>query len=196
MKSILNIAVYIAVICSLVLVPAGRASASDNGVEADILIEDLEPIGVQTHRFVDRDGEVKLTVEWLRRPGEFAVTIDYYGYLTQEGRVNCFLDLNGTRREFITLRESFADRHQRIRILSFHPTVTRGNARSLKKLTSDEVVDYLLFTNAPYYPQFGTVNIEMKFFSHGRWDGDGNNNNENYRISFPCPIKVQADDHF
>ncbi len=196
MKSILNIALYIAVIVSLVLVPSGTATASDDVAEAESLIEDLEPIGVQTHRFVDRDGEVKLTVEWLRRPGEFAVTIDYYGYLTQEGRVNCYLDLNGTRREFITLRESDSDRHQRIRILSFHPTVTRGTTRGLKKLASDEVVDYLLFTNAPYYPQFGAVNIEMKFFSHGRWDGDANNDNDNYKIRFPCPIKVQAEDHF
>lgn len=196
MKSFLNIALYITVILALILIPSGIVAASDDVIETDMLSEDLEPIGVQTHRFVDRDGEVKLTVEWLRRPGEFAVTIDYYGYLTQEGRVNCYLDLNGTRREFITLRENVSDRHQQIRILSFHPTVTHGNTRGLKKLTSDEVVDYLLFTNAPYYPQFGTVNIEMKFFSHGRWDGDGNNNNENYKISFPCPIKVQAEDHF
>lgn len=196
MKTILNVAVYIAVLFCLVLVPSGIAAASDDDAEEEMLSEDLEPIGVQTHRFVDQDGEVRLTVEWLRRPGEFAVTIDYFGYLTQEGRVNCYLDLNGTRREFITLRESVSDRHQRIRILSFHPTVTRGTTRGLKKLTSDEVVDYLLFTNAPYYPQFGTVNIEMKFFSHGRWDGDGNNENENYRISFPCPVRVQAEDHF
>lgn len=192
----MNIAVFIAIIFSLILIPSGIAAASDDIAETDVQSEDLEPMGVQTHRFVDRDGEVKLTVEWLRRPGEFAVTIEYYGYLTQEGRVNCYLDLNGTRREFITLRESVSDRHQRIRILSFHPTVALGESRGLKKLTSDEVVDYLLFTNAPYYPQFGNVNIEMKFFSHGRWDGDGNNNNENYRISFPCPIKVQAEDHF
>ncbi|HOT29691.1 MAG TPA: hypothetical protein PLU72_16060 [Candidatus Ozemobacteraceae bacterium] len=196
MKSILNIARYIVLIVSLALIPAGIAGASDDIAEAGMPNEDIEPIGVQTHRFVDHDGEVKLTVEWLRRPGEFAVTIDYFGYLTQEGRVNCYLELNGTRREFITLRESASDRHQRIRILSFHPTVTRGSSRGLKKLTPEEVVDYLLFTNAPYYPQFGNVNVEMKFFSHGRWDGDGNNNNENYRISFPCPIKVQAEDHF
>lgn len=196
MRPILTIALFIAVILSLVTVPAGIAEASETVAEADMLCEDVEPIGVQTHTFTDRDGEVKLTVEWLRRPGEFAVTIDYYGYLTQEGRVNCYLDINGTKREFITLRENFSNRHQRIRILSFHPTVSSGVSRGLKKLMSDEVVDYLLFTNTPYYPQFGKVNIEMKFFSHGRWDGDGNNNNENYNISFPCPIKVQAEDHF
>ncbi len=196
MKSILKFALFIAVILLLVTIPSGIAATSDDIADMEMPCDDLEPIGVQTHSFVDRDGEVKLTVEWLRRPGEFAVTIDYYGYLTQEGRVNCYLDLNGTRREFITLRENISDRHQRIRILSFHPTVSRGGSRGLKKLTSDELVDYLLFTNAPYYPQFGTVNIEMKFFSHGRWDGDDNNNNENYKISFPCPIKVQAEDHF
>ncbi|HOT28141.1 MAG TPA: hypothetical protein PLU72_08115 [Candidatus Ozemobacteraceae bacterium] len=157
-----------------------------------MLSPDEEPIGARAHTFVDADGEVSVTVEWLRRPGEFAVTIEYYGYLTQEGMVNCYLSINGISREFITMKEETPARRQRIRILSFHPTVGRG----LRPLGPGEIVDYLLFRNAPYYPQFGKFEIELKFFANGRWDGDGNNSNDNYRAAFDCPLDTPAQDHF
>lgn len=185
-----------AVLISGMMLSSVRADASEGTSRARILMEDAEPIAKKSHKFVDLDGEVIITVEWLRRPGEFAVNIDYWGYLTQEGNVNCYLDINGTRREFITLQENKKNRRQRIRILSFHPTVERGESRGLKPLNPDEMVDYLLFRNTPYYPQFGNVNIEMKFFANGRWDGDGNNYNENYKISFDCPVTDSFPDHF
>lgn len=197
MKSMTKLVLTLAaVIFSGMMFPSLRADAAVKSTGARILSEDAEPIGKRAHTFTDLDGEVTVTVEWLRRPGEFAVTIDYYGYLTQEGRVNCFLDINGTKREFVTLQEEAAGRHQRIKILSFHPTVERGESRGLKPLEPGEIVDYLLFRNTPYYPQFGNVNIEMKFFAHDRWDGDGNKQNGNYTVSFGCPIKVPAEDHF
>lgn len=157
---------------------------------------DEEPIGTRTHTFTDRDGEVTVTVEWLRRPGEFAVAIDYYGYLTQEGMANCYLSINGISRDFITLKEETPARHQRIRILSFHPSLAGKSGRGLRPLGPGELVDYLLFRNAPYYPQFGRFEIEMKFFANGRWDGDGNNSDNNYKIAFDCPLDMPAQDHF
>jgi len=187
--------VFTAVLAALALF-SGKADAAMNGLRDVVLSEDEEVIGQHSHRFVDNDGEVAVTMEWLRRPGEFSMTIDYYGYLTQEGHVNFYLEINGTRREFVTMSEELSDRHQRIRILSFHPSIERDGARGLKPLAPGEVVDYLLFRTAPYYPQFGKANIELKFFANDRWDGDGNNGNENYKITFPCPIKAPAQDHF
>ncbi|HNW36250.1 MAG TPA: hypothetical protein PKM25_15025 [Candidatus Ozemobacteraceae bacterium] len=186
---------FTAILVTLVLF-SGKADAAMIGLSDVVLSEDEEVIGQQSHTFIDKDGEVNITLEWLRRPGEFAMTIDYYGFLTQEGPVNFYLDINGTRREFVTMGEELKDRHQRIRILSFHPCIEQDGANGLKPLASGEVVDYLLFRTAPYYPQFGKVDIEMKFFAHDRWDGDGNKNNENYRISFSCPIKAEVQDHF
>ncbi len=185
------LSLVVAVISSLFFFQAvGEAAVKSDNIR--MLSADEEPIGTRAHTFVDADGDVTVTVEWLRRPGEFAVTIDYYGYLTQEGMVNCYLRINGTSREFITLKEETPARHQRIRILSFHPTIDRG----LRPLAPDELVDYLLFRNAPYYPQFGRFEIEMKFFANGRWDGDGNNSNNNYKTAFDCPIDTPAQDHF
>lgn len=158
--------------------------------------EDTDVIGRMTKTIRDADGEVTLTLDWLRRPGEFALTIDYYGYLTQEGMVNAFLSVNQTNREFITLREELPNRHQRIRILSFHPTTGKKGPKSLKKLAPVEMVDYPLFLNAPYYPTFGTVNIEVKFFANSRWDGDSQRGNGNYQVTFASPVKEAANDHF
>ncbi|HNV69654.1 MAG TPA: hypothetical protein PKO06_08160, partial [Candidatus Ozemobacteraceae bacterium] len=90
-------------------------------VMAGLAPRDEDPVAVQRKTISDFDGECTVTVEWLRRPGEFALTIDYFGYLTQEGRVNLYLEVNGARREFLTLTEELPNRHQRIRILSFHP---------------------------------------------------------------------------
>jgi hypothetical protein len=161
-------------------------------------MKDTDSIGRASQTIRDTQGEVTVTLDWLRRPGEFALTIDYYGYLTQEGIVNAYLSVNGTQREFITMKEELSNRHQRIRILSFHPTAkVKGNANRLATIADSEVIDYLLFKNAPYYPQFGTVKIELKFFAHGRWDGDGNCNNENYCFKFVNPLKdTVALDHF
>ncbi len=156
---------------------------------------DEDPIAVEKKTITDLDGECTVTIEWLRRPGEFALTIDYFGYLTQEGRVNLYLEVNGARREFLTLTEELPNRHQRIRILSFHPMTGKKGPNSLKKLAPVEVVDHLLFQNAPYYPQFGTMQVQVKFFAHGRWDGDSNRNNENFVYEFQSPICAEPNDH-
>ena len=151
--------------------------------------QDLVAVGKAGKTIEDTDGKVSVTLEWLTRPGEFALNIEYFGYLTQEGPVNLFLLVNGVKREFLTLKEEMPNRHQRIRLISFHPTTSKAGPNALVKLAKHEVVDYLLFKNAPYYSQFGEVKIEMKFFAHGRWDGDGNRGNENYRFSFKNPMK-------
>lgn len=146
----------------------------------------------------DNNGEVTVQLDWLDRPGEFALTIDYFGFLTQEGLANFFLEVNGTRREFLTMREELPDRTQRIRILSFQPLQKRAKAgpNMLKKLPSNTLVDHLLFTNAPYYSQLGNVRIELKFFIHGRWDGDGNQNDGNFRFEFANTRLAELTDHF
>lgn len=162
---------------------------------AGIAPRDEDPIAVQKKSIADMDGECTVTVEWLRRPGEFALNIDYFGYLTQEGMVNLYLEINGVRREFLTLTEELPNRHQRIRILSFHPMTGKKGPNGLKKLAPVEMVDYLLFQNAPYYPQFGTLQVQVKFFAHGRWDGDGNRGNENFVYEFQSPIQAEVKDH-
>ncbi|HOY65354.1 MAG TPA: hypothetical protein PLP29_00615 [Candidatus Ozemobacteraceae bacterium] len=174
-------------------------AASFASLTTDETGDDEQPLAHRSRTITDRDGEVTVSLEWLRRPGEFALTIDYYGYLTQEGPVNLYLSVNGTQREFVTLPAELENRHQRIRILSFHPTRVTEGARGLRSLARDEAVDYLLFRNAPYYPQFGEVEIEMKFFAHDRWDGDANAGNGNYRVSFACPATKKGEtpiDHF
>lgn len=159
-------------------------------------IEDEKVVARAAKTISDRDGDVKVTVEWLRRPGEFALTIDYHGYLTQEGMVNAWVKVNGIEREFVTMREELPGRVQRIRILSFHPTATIKGVNRMRPLVASETVDHMLFRNAPYYQQFGDVAIEMKFFAHGRWDGDGNRNDENYVFRFTSPITGGPADHF
>ncbi|HEY9072204.1 MAG TPA: hypothetical protein VIV61_18230, partial [Candidatus Ozemobacteraceae bacterium] len=139
-----------ALLICLVLTTASFASLTTDGNG-----DDDQPLAQRSRTITDGDGEVTVTLEWLRRPGEFALTIDYYGYLTQEGPVNLYLAVNGTQREFVTLPAELENRHQRIRILSFHPTRVSEGSRSLRSLARDETVDYLLFRNAPYYPQFG-----------------------------------------
>lgn len=159
-------------------------------------IDDLEIVHTETQEIVDKEGSVKLRLDWLKRPGEMALTINYNGYLTQEGMVNCYITVNGEAREFITMRQELKNRAQRTRILSFHPTIKEKDVNRLAQLPEDTLVDSLLFRNAPYYKQFGTVNIEIIFFCHSRWDGDSNNNNENYRFSFASPIADFSVDHF
>lgn len=156
---------------------------------ASAQIADLEIIHSETQEIIDPEGSVKLRVDWLKSPGEMALTIQYNGYLTQEGMVNCYLRVNGETREFVTLRQELKNRAQRLRILSFHPTIREKKVNRLAELPDDTLVDSLLFRNASYYQQFGPLNIEIIFFCHSRWDGDTNNNNENYRFSFASPIK-------
>ncbi|MEW6712118.1 MAG: hypothetical protein AB1403_20025 [Candidatus Riflebacteria bacterium] len=157
---------------------------------------DLNIVHSQTQKVVDADGEVSVRVDWLERPGEMAITITYYGYLTQEGMANVYLNVNGEAREFLTMKKELKNRAQRLRIISFHPTVVEDGINKLSRIPDDSMVDSLLFKNAPYYQQFGELVIEAKFFCHGRWDGDGNNNNENYRFVFTSPVKGFAMDHF
>jgi len=159
-------------------------------------MNDTDVAGRAQKTVIDQNGEVTVTFDWLARPGEFALTIEYFGYLTQEGMVNAYLSVNGIQREFITLKEELPNRHQRIKILSFHPMDTKKGGKGLKKISSNEMIDYMLFRNAPYYPQFGEVQIEIKFFANGRWDGDGNRNDANYVFNFKSPIKAEVQDHF
>lgn len=159
-------------------------------------LRDETVLAKQTQTIKDADGEVKVTMEWFQRPGEMALGIEYFGYLIQEGTVNFYLDLNGTRREFSTLRTTLPNRAQKIRFVSFHPSVNDGGVNKLKPLPPSDLVDYLLFQNAAYYPQFGKNRIELKFFAHGRWDGDGNHGNANYVFEFESPVAEKAQDHF
>lgn len=170
-----------------VLFISGRAGAQMN---------DLDIVHTETKEITDADGTVKVRIDWLRRPGEMAMTITYNGFLTQEGLANFYLDVNGETREFYTMKQEMKNRAQKIRILSFHPTVRENNVNRLAELPEGTIVDSLLFRNAPYYQQFGPFNVELKFFIHSRWDGDGNNNNENFRFSFTSPITDLPKSHF
>jgi len=159
-------------------------------------MNDLEIVHSETKEIIDQDGIVKIRVDWFKSPGEMALTITYNGYLTQEGLANFYLKINGEQREFLTMRQEMKNRAQRTRIISFHPTIRDKKINRLVELPSDTIVDKLLFKNAPYYKQFGQLDIEIIFFCHGRWDGDGNNNNENYRFSFISDIIDFSVDHF
>lgn len=159
-------------------------------------MNDLEIVHSETREIKDQDGSVKIRVDWLKRPGEMALTITYNGFLTQEGMVNFYMQVNGEQREFVTMRQEMKNRAQRTRILSFHPTKKENNINRLAELPADTIVDQLLFRNAPYYKQFGGLDIEIIFFCHGRWDGDGNNNNQNYRFNFVSNITDFSVDHF
>lgn len=159
-------------------------------------MNDLETVHTETKEIIDQDGSVKIRVDWLKSPGEMMLTITYNGFLTQEGLANFYLKINGEQREFMTMRQEMKNRAQRIKIISFHPTKRDKKINRLVQLPADTIVDKLLFKNAPYYKQFGTLDIEIIFFCHGRWDGDGNNNNENYRFSFVSDITDFSVDHF
>jgi len=158
--------------------------------------EDEKAIGISEKIAHDADGQVKVQMEWLRRPGEFALEIEYFGYLTQEGMVNFFIEINGIKREFVTFKEEMPNRTQKIRILSFHPIINKDGGDQMKQLLNSEQVDYMLFRNAPYYDQFGKVHVEIKFFANGRWDGDSNKSNSNFIFEFDSPIKDFPQDHF
>lgn len=157
---------------------------------------DLNILHSQTQTIVDNDGEVRIRVDWLERPGEMAITVTYNGFLTQEGMVNFYLNVNGEARNFITLKKELKNRAQKIRLLSFHPTEKINGVTKLMRIPDDTNVDGLLFRNAPYYKEFGDMVIEAKFFVHGRWDGDANHNNENYRFVFSSSISGISMDHF
>ena len=159
-------------------------------------MNDFDIIHSEIKEIVDADGVVALRVDWLRRPGEMALTIIYNGFLTQEGMANFYVKVNGETRDFMTLQQEMKNRAQRLRIISFHPTARQQKVNKLIELPAGTVVDSLLFRNAPYYKQFGALDIEIKFFIHGRWDGDGNNNDENYRFSFSSPIFDMPRFHF
>lgn len=170
-----------------VLIITGKAGAQLN---------DLNIVHSETKVITDADGTVRVRIDYLQRPGEMSLTIDYDGFLTQEGMVNFYLMVNGEIREFSTMKQELKNRSQRIRILSFHPTVRENNINRLADLSDGTVVDNLLFRNAPYYQQFGALNVEVKFFIHSRWDGDSNNNNENFKFSFTSPITDMPKFHF
>ncbi len=157
---------------------------------------DEDVIASMTRTISDNNGDVTVTCEWLRRPGEMAITIDYHGYLSQEGMANAFLSVNGVQREFITLKQELPNRVQRIRLLSFNPTTQVKGVNRIRPLGPAEQVDYQLFRNTPYYKQFGSVQIELKFFANGRWDGDGNNGEGNYVFEFESPLDDMPKDHF
>jgi hypothetical protein len=157
---------------------------------------DLNIVQTQFQSVKDADGEVKVRVDWFARPGELAITVNYNGYLTQEGMVNMYISVNGEQREFVTMKKELKNRAQKIRIISFHPVVRENGINKLARIPDDSIVDGLLFKNAPYYKQFGDLNIEIKFFCHSRWDGDGNNNNENYQFCFSSEIDGTAKFHF
>jgi hypothetical protein len=155
-------------------------------------MKDTDVINSEVREFVDADGKVKVKLDWLRRPGEMALTITYYGYLTQEGMVNLYINVNGETREFLTMKKELQNRAQQIKLISFHPTTNDNGVNRLSKLRKDTVVDSLLFKNAPYYSCFGDVNISFKFFANGRWDGDGTRNNENYNFIVKSKINGEA----
>lgn len=157
---------------------------------------DLNIVHSEVKTITDSDGEVRVRVDWFARPGEMALTVTYNGFLTQEGMVNMFLTVNGETREFVTMKSELKNRAQKIRLISFHPVVNEKGINKLAAIPQDTLVDSLLFRNAPYYSQFGDMDVEIKFFIHGRWDGDGNNNNENYRFSFKSRLSDFAMDHF
>jgi len=165
-------------------------------VQAGAQMHDLEIVHTETKEIKDQNGTINLRMDWLKRPGEMLLTVTYYGYLTQEGMVNFYIKVNGEQREFITMKQEMKSRAQRIRFLSFHPTVKDKNVNRLAELPSDTVVDHLLFRNAPYYKQFGSCNVEIIFFANGRWHGDSNKNNENFRVTFESPLSDFAKDHF
>ncbi|MBF0545714.1 MAG: hypothetical protein HQM08_14820 [Candidatus Riflebacteria bacterium] len=133
------------------------------------------------------DGAIQVKLDWLERPGEFALTVLYWGPLTQEGNVNLWVNFNGVSRNFLTLCE-MPDRRQMLVIYSFQPTIksSDGNVQ-IRELQPWEIVDTNLFQNSAYYKEFGTNSIEFKFFANGRWEGDRKNNNQNWRCVFSPP---------
>lgn len=159
-------------------------------------MKDMKIIESQTKTIKDADGEVTVRLDWLRRPGEMAITVFYNGFLTQEGLSNLYICVNGKQRNFLTMKKELKNRAQKLRIISFHPTEKKDGINRLARIPDDSIVDGLLFKNAPYYKQFGEIDIELKFFCHGRWDGDGNNNNENYHFKFASTVKGFVMDHF
>ena len=165
-------------------------------VQAGAQMHDLEIVHTETREIKDQNGTIKLRMDWLNRPGEMALTVTYYGYLTQEGMVNFYININGEQREFLTMKQEMKSRAQRIRLLSFHPTVKDKGVNRLAELPADTVVDNLLFRNAPYYQQFGSCDVEIIFFAHGRWHGDSGKGNDNFRVHFESPITDFLKDHF
>lgn len=169
-------------------------SNSANALAVDT--PDTKTISSSTQVIQNGPGYVSVTVKWLKRPGEMAIIINYYGFLTQEGMVNFYIDVNGEQRNFMTFKKEHDNRSQSITILSFHPVQLTDGINRLINIPDNIMVDALLFRQAPYYAQFGDLNIELKFFCHGRWEGDAENNNENYRFTFKSTIDGYKMYHF
>lgn len=142
-----------------------------------------DPVSEQTATFTAGRREVSVTFARLERPGEFSVTVKYWGPLTQEGPVNMWISLNGVTREMITLHE-LSDRRQTITLLSFHPIDPHAKGTALTPLPPTTIVDPDFFRQACYEAEFGQNQLEFIFFAHGRWDGDQNHNNANYSCRF------------
>ena len=167
---------------------------SNNAYALSVDTPDTQTVSSSTQTVKKGLGYVSVTVKWLKRPGEMALVINYYGFLTQEGMVNFYIDVNGEQRNFVTFIKEHENRSQSITILSFHPVQLKDGINRLMRIPDNIMVDALLFRNAPYYAQFGDLNIELKFFCHGRWDGDENGGN--YQFSFQSPIDGHNMYHF
>ncbi|MBF0405825.1 MAG: hypothetical protein HQM10_00610 [Candidatus Riflebacteria bacterium] len=149
-----------------------------------------KPLFSQTFPLNVLRGDVSVSLDWLERPGDFALTVKYWGMLTQEGPVNVYMNFNGVSRDFITLHE-MPDRKQKLVIYSMQPMVTDSNGIArVRELESWEVVDRDLFKNAVYYKQFGKNLIELIFFANGRWEGNPKENNRNWICEFTPPENI------
>jgi hypothetical protein len=179
------VVVFLIVIINIICLDAAFAS-----------MKDVEIVNSQTKVIKDNNGTVKVRLDWLTRPGELALTVDYNGYLTQEGMVNFYLSVNGENRNFVTMKKETRNRSQKTRFISFHPTKLIDGVNKLAPIPEDTTVDYFLFRNAPYYAELGEVKVEVKFFINGRWDGDGNKEEGNYVFSFKNQLKAEMQDHF
>jgi len=151
--------------------------------EALMPLMPAKPVASQTVAFQAAGRDIAAVFSRLERPGEFALTITYWGPLTQEGPVNLWISLNGETREFITLHE-LANRHQTITLLSFHPIDPKADGPARLPLAPWERVDPGFFRNACYEPELGENHLEFIFFAHGRWDGNPEQHNANYTCSF------------
>ncbi|NLM17167.1 MAG: hypothetical protein GX221_05555 [Candidatus Riflebacteria bacterium] len=147
----------------------------------------MKVIASETKSIVDNEGTVTLRLEYIE-PREMILSVMYYGYLNNEGPVNFYIDFNGQRREFMTMKTFFEDRRQLLKIISFNPLKIGKNGVPVPIDLPDSVqLDHLLFNNAYFANESGINKIEIKFFANSKWDGDGNRDNANYEFYFACP---------
>ncbi|MFZ2959305.1 MAG: hypothetical protein WA705_20655 [Candidatus Ozemobacteraceae bacterium] len=167
------------VVISLLVLFSGGAVAAVFGAQPERVI-----CTKQLTKAAHLGGEISVNLDWLERPGDFALTISYWGQLTQEGPVNVWISLNGIERNFVTLTE-LSNRRQTVRIMSYQPTTTDSEGKNtIRPLEDFERVDPEFFRNAAYYAPFGQNTLEFKFFANGRWEGDPTKSNENYVVTF------------